>query len=111
MQMQTAALNPIAASLRMDITLARSWADLEELCEQIDDTYNRGDIDLASAEELSVLAVAAASIVPDASLRPTKVCIDGEVSCPHYGTVAWWQSDSQITDRPSVEKLGSRQAA
>ena len=111
MQMQTAGLNPISASLRMDITLARSWVDLEELCEQIDDTYSRGDIDLAGAEELSVLAAAAAYIVPEAPLRPTKVCVDGEVSCPHCGAVAWWQSDSQIADRLSVEKLGSRQAA
>ncbi len=111
MQMQTAGLNPISASLRTDITLARSWADLEELCEQIDDTYSRGDIDLAGAEELSVLAAAAASIVPEAPLRPTKVFVDGEASCPHCGAVAWWQSDSQIADRPSMEKLGSRQAA
>ncbi len=111
MQIQTAGLNPISASLRTEITLARSWADLEELCEQIDETYRRGDIDLAGAEELSVLALAAASIVPEVPLRPTKVCVDGEVSCSHSGAVAWWQSDSQIADRLSVEKLGSRQAA
>ena len=111
MQMQTAGLNPISASLRMDITLACSWADLEELCEQVDDAYSRGDIDLAGAEELSILAAAAASIVPEAPLRPTKICVDGELSCPPCGAGGWWQSDSQNADRPSVEKLGSRQAA
>ena len=58
--MQTAKLSPGAISLQARIEQARSWADLELLCGHIDAAYERGAIDLSSADELSALVAATA---------------------------------------------------
>ena len=64
MQTQIAGLEPTTVPLRMDFALARSWADLESLCERVDAAYRRGDLDLVAAEELSALAAVTAEGLP-----------------------------------------------
>ena len=74
--MQTARLNPTAIPLQARIGRARSWADLALLCEHIDDAYQRGELDLSSADELSVLVAAAALKVPEQPSIPAEALLD-----------------------------------
>ena len=116
MQMQTAGLKPITVPLRTDIALARSWADLELLCEQIDSAYRQGDLDLASAEELSAFAAAAASTIPPGI--PAEALVEKEARCPCCGAKNWWRNGVQAACAichpapvaPAID-INSRQAA
>ena len=74
--MQTARLNPTAIPLQARIGRSRSWADLALLCEHIDDAYQRGELDLSSADELSVLVAAAALKVPEQPSIPAEALLD-----------------------------------
>ena len=84
MQTQIAGLEPTTVPLRMDFALARSWADLESLCERIDAAYRRGDLDLVAAEELSALAAVTAAGLPAESRIPAEALLD-PVACDCYG--------------------------
>lgn len=109
--MQTAGLKQIAVPLRTDIALARSWADLELLCERIDAAYRHGDLDLASAEELSAFAAATACKVPPGI--PAEVLVDKEAHCPCCGATDWWRNGVQVACAicHPIPALDSRQAA
>jgi hypothetical protein len=74
--MQTAILSPAAIPLQARIGRARSWADLELLCEHIDATYQRGELDLSSVDELSALVAAAALKVPEQPSIPAEALLD-----------------------------------
>lgn len=76
--MQTARLNPAAVSWQAAIGRARCWADLELLCERIDDAYQRGELDLSSADELSTLVAAAALKVPEQASIPAEELLGRE---------------------------------
>jgi len=111
--MQTAGLKQITVPLRTNIALARSWADLEILCERIDAAYRRGDLDLASAEALSAFAAATASSVP--SEMSAESLFDKKVQCSCYGSADVWHNGAQITcaicHPDPVLVMGRRQAA
>ena len=81
--MQTARLNPTAIPLQARIGRARSWADLALLCEHIDDAYQRGELDLSSADELSVLVAAAALKVPEQPSIPAEALLDPDPEMLH----------------------------
>ena len=81
--MQTARLNPTAIPLQARIGRARSWADLALLCEHIDAAYQRGELDLASADELSTLVAAAARKVPEQSSIPAEALLEPEPEMLH----------------------------
>lgn len=74
--MQTAKLSPAAIPLQARIGQARSWADLEVLCGHIDAAYQRGTLDLSSADELSALVAAAALKVPEQPSIPAEALLD-----------------------------------
>ena len=74
--MQTAKLSPAAIPLQARIGQARSWADLELLCGHIDAAYQRGVLDLSSADELSALVAAAALKVPEQPSIPAEALLD-----------------------------------
>ena len=94
MQMQTAGLKQTTFPLRTDIALARSWADLELLCERIDAAYRQGDLDLAGAEELSAfVAWAASSVRPGI---PAETLVEREAQCPCCGATDWWRIGVQL---------------
>ena len=116
--MQTAGLKQITVPLRTNIALARSWADLEILCERIDAAYRRGDLDLESAEALSAFAAATASSVPSemsAESLVDKSLFDKKVQCSCCGSADLWHNGAQITcaicHPDPVSVMGSRQAA
>ena len=94
MQMQTAGLKQITVPLRTDIALARSWAELELLCERIDAAYRQGDLDLASAEELSAFAASVASSVRPGI--PAEALVEREAQCPCCGAMDWWRNGVQL---------------
>ena len=77
--MQTARLNPLQAR----IDHARSWADLELLCEHIDAAYQCGELDLSSADELSALVAAAALKVPEQPSIPAEALLGREREMSH----------------------------
>ena len=81
--MQTARLNPAAIPLQARIGRARSWADLALLCEHIDAAYQRGEIDLSSADELSTLVATAARKVPEQPSIPAEALLDPEPEMLH----------------------------
>jgi hypothetical protein len=113
--MQTAGLKSTAVHLRTDIALARCWADLEVSCEQIDAAYRRGELDLPTAEELSMLTAAAAPGVPEEAGIPAEALVDMEAHCPCCGGADWWRVGTRIAcaichPTPSVQ-FDSRQAA
>ncbi len=81
--MQTARLNPSAIPLQARIGRARSWADLELLCEHIDAAYHRGELDLSSADDLSALVAAATLKVPEQASIPAEVLLSREREMPH----------------------------
>lgn len=81
--MQTVRLSPAAIPLQACIGRARSWADLELLCEHIDAAYQRGELDLSSADELSALVAAAASKVPEQPSIPAEALLGRERVVPH----------------------------
>ena len=113
MQMQTAGLKQITVPLRTDIALARSWTDLELLCERIDAAYREGDLDLASAEGLSAFAASAAfSVLPGI---PAEALVEREAECPCCGATDWWRNGVQLACAichpiPALS-IDSRQAA
>ena len=74
--MQTAKLSPAAIPLQARIEQARSWADLELLCGHIDAAYQRGEIGLSSADELSTLVAATALKVPEQPSIPAEALLD-----------------------------------
>ncbi len=80
--MQTARLNPAAIPLQARIGQARSWADLDLLCEHIDAAYQRGELDLSSADELSALVAAVALKVPEQPSIPAEALLDPEPEEP-----------------------------
>ena len=80
--MQTARLNSVAIPLQARIEQAHSWADLELLCEHIDAAYQRGELDLSSADELSTLVAAAARKVPEQPSIPAEALLDPEPEEP-----------------------------
>jgi len=86
----------LAAELRLSIQDARSWEDLETLSTRIDRTFQSGEVDIDTAEELADLVQEMARIVPEVApggqvvwaedlLEPGK----GE-GCPCCGETAWW---------------------
>ena len=79
--MQT--LNPAALPLQVRIGQARSWADLALLCEHIDAAYQRGELDLSSADELSASVAEAAQKVPEQPSIPAEVLLDPEPEMLH----------------------------
>ncbi len=81
--MQTTRLNPASISLQARIGQARSWADLELLCEHIDNAYQRGELDLTSADELSALVAAAALKVPEQPSIPAEALLGQEREMLH----------------------------
>lgn len=81
--MQTARLSPASIPLQARIGQARSWADLELLCEHIDNAYQRGELDLTSADELSALVAAAASKVPEQPSIPAEALLGRERKMLH----------------------------
>ena len=81
--MQTTRLNSASIPLQARIGKARSWADLELLCEHIDAAYQRGELDLSSADELSALVAATALKVPEQSSIPAAALLDREREIPH----------------------------
>ena len=81
--MQTARLNPAAIPLQVRIGRARSWADLALLCEHIDVAYQRGELDLSSADELSTLVATTARKVPEQSSIPAEALLDPEPKMLH----------------------------
>ena len=81
--MQTARLNPAAIPLQVRIGRARSWTDLELLCEHIDAAYQRGELDLSSADELSALVAAAALKVAEQASIPAEALLGREREMPH----------------------------
>jgi hypothetical protein len=81
--MQTAILSPAAIPLQARIGRARSWADLELLCEHIDDAYQRGELELSSADELSALVASAALKVPEQPSIPAEALLGREREMPH----------------------------
>ena len=81
--MQTARLNPAAIPLQARIGRARSWADLALLCEDIDAAYQRGELDLASADELSTMVAAAARKLPEQPSIPAEALLDPEPEMLH----------------------------
>ena len=86
MQSQTAGLEPTTVPLRADFALACSWTDLESLCERIDAAYRRGDLDLATAEELSALAAVTAAGVPEESSIIAEALLD-QGACDCCGSI------------------------
>lgn len=74
--MQTAKLSPAAIPLQARIEQAHSWADLELLCGHIDAAYQRGAIDLSSANDLSTLVAATALKVPEQPSIPAEALLD-----------------------------------
>ena len=74
--MQTTILSPAAIPLQARIGQARSWADLELLCEHIDAAYQRGELDLSSTDELGALVAAAALKVPEQPSIPAEALLD-----------------------------------
>ncbi len=81
--MQTTILSPAAISLQVRIGQARSWADLELLCEHIDAAYLRGELDVSCADELSALVAATALKVPEQPSIPAEVLLGREPEIPH----------------------------
>ena len=81
--MQTTRLSPASIPLQARIGQARSWADLALLCEHIDAAYQRGELDLASADELSALVAAAAVKVPEQPSIPAEALLDPEPEMLH----------------------------
>ena len=81
--MQTTRLSPASIPLQARIGQARSWVDLELLCEHIDDAYQRGELDLSSADELSALVAAAALKVPEQPSIPAEALLGREQAVPH----------------------------
>ena len=81
--MQTARLSPAAIPLQARIAQARSWADLDLLCEYIDAAYQRGELDLSSVDELSALVAAAALKVPEQPSIPAEALLDPEPEVLH----------------------------
>lgn len=81
--MQTARLNPTAIPLQARIGRARSWADLALLCEHIDAAYQRGELDLFCADELSTLVAAAALKVPEQPSIPAEALLGPEPEMLH----------------------------
>ncbi len=81
--MQTARLNPTAIPLQARIGRARSWADLALLCEHIDAAYQRGELDLSCADELSTLVAAAALKVPEQPSIPAEALLDPDPEMLH----------------------------
>lgn len=81
--MQTTRLNPTAIPLQARIGRARSWADLALLCEHIDAAYQRGELDLASADELSTLVATAARKVPEQPSIPAEALLEPEPEMQH----------------------------
>ena len=110
MQLQTAGLKPTTVPLRTDIALARSWADLELLCERIDSAYCRGDLDLANAEELSALAAITAAGVPEGLSIPAEALVDRE-ACSRCGATDRRSSGAIICHPAPAIRLDNRQAA
>ncbi len=76
--MQTTILSPAAIPLQARIEQARSWADLELLCEHIDAAYQRGELSSSSADELSVLVAATALKVPEQPSIPAEALLGRE---------------------------------
>ena len=110
MQTQIAGPKSTTAPLRMDFALARSWADLESLCERIDAAYRRGDLDLATAEELSSLAAVTAIDVPEESSISTVALLDrGDCNC--CGSTTKRGAVCAICHPLPALQLGNRQAA
>ena len=110
--MQTQITTPelTTVPLRMDFALARSWADLESLCERIDSAYRRGDLDLATAEELSALAVVTAVDVPEESNISAAALLDRE-DCNCCGSTTKRDVVCSICHPLPALQLGNRQAA
>ena len=80
--MQTARLSPAVIPLQARVGQARSWADLELLCEHIDSAYQRGELDLTSADELSASVAATALKVPEQPSIPAEVLLGREPEMP-----------------------------
>ena len=81
--MQTTRLSPASIPLQVRIGKARSWADLELLCEHIDAAYQRGELDLSSADELSALVAATALKVPEQPSIPAEALLGRERKVLH----------------------------
>ncbi len=81
--MQTARLSPAAIPLQARIGQARSWADLELLCEHIDAAYQRGELDMSSADKLSALVAATSLKVPEQPSIPAEALLGQEPEVPH----------------------------
>ncbi len=81
--MQTTILSPAAIPLQARIGQARSWADLELLCDHIDAAYQRGELDMSSADQLSALVAATALKVPEQPSIPAEVLLGREPDMPH----------------------------
>lgn len=81
--MQTTKLNPASIPLQARLGKARSWADLELLCAHIDAAYLRGELDLASADELSASIAAAALKIPEQPSIPAEALVSRKQVAPH----------------------------
>ena len=110
MQTQIAGLEPTTVHLRMDFALARSWADLESLCERLDAAYRRGDLDLVAAEELSVLAAVTAAGIPEESSISAAALLDRGV-CDCCGSTIRRGAVCAICHPLPALQLDNRQAA
>ena len=80
--MQTTRLSPASIPLQARIGQARSWADLELLCEHIDAAYQRGELDLTSADELSASVAAAVLKVPEQPSIPAEALLGRKPEMP-----------------------------